>query len=57
MVTWSVEEMFEKNFLKRILPSKERAAKSIETAEKYLAEAGKDFDIGSDMHVCYSDRL
>lgn len=57
MVAWSVEEMFEKNFLKRILPSKERAAKSIETAEKYLAEAGKDFDIGSDMHVCYSDRL
>ncbi|MDO8553523.1 MAG: hypothetical protein Q7S22_01845 [Candidatus Micrarchaeota archaeon] len=49
MVTWSIEEMFKQGFLKKIPPSRERAQKSLETADRYITEAGKDFNVGSDM--------
>ncbi len=49
MVSWSIDYMFKNGFLKKIVPSKERAIKSLEMAEKYLSEAGKDFNAGADM--------
>ncbi len=45
----SCDELFKKGLLKKIPPSQERSTKSLEPAERYLDEAGKDFTVGSDM--------
>ncbi|MFA5382890.1 MAG: HEPN domain-containing protein, partial [Candidatus Micrarchaeia archaeon] len=40
----SIEILFEEGLLKKCIPSKEKAEKSIEIAEKYLDKAKKVFD-------------
>jgi len=41
----SIEELFREGLLKKIIPSDERAEKSLEVSEKYLAEAKRSMNV------------
>lgn len=49
-----LDELFEKGLLKRVAPSAEKAEKSLQTAERYLAEARGVFEHRADMAAILS---